>query len=250
MFLIKNFLKKIRYYFFLMQNFLFKKKNLGYNSVALNNSIIKKTIIYHNQKFFKKKDINVKRTLKFVNFIKKNKIKKILDFGGGAGYHYFIAKNKLINRFKWFVIENKTMVKLCKKKIKSKNLFFKDKLIKNQADILFSSCAINYTNNPINTLNKISKLNLKYLYFTRTPLSTNDNIQFRQFSLLSENGPLPIKNEKEILIECKNTIISEKKFLNIFKKKYKIVTKYIDEKKAFYNKKKYYDNYTYIFKKI
>ena len=250
MFLIKTFLKKIKYFFFFIQNYLFKKNYQGYDSLVLNNSIIQKTLTYNNQKFFNKNDINVKRTLKFISFIKRKKIKKILDFGGAAGYHYFIAKNILNYRFKWFVVENKTMVKLCKKKIKYNNLFFNNKLIKNHADIFFSSCAVNYTHNPIDILNKISKLNLKYLYFTRTPLSLNDDVEFKQLSLLSENGPLSIQNEKEIFIECKNKIVSQKKFEKIFKKKYKVIKKYIDEKKAFSNDKKYYDNYTYIFKKI
>jgi putative methyltransferase (TIGR04325 family) len=251
MILIKIILRKIKYYIFLVQNVLFNtRKYKGYNSLLLNNSIIKKTLAYNNQKFFIEKDINIKRTIKFINYIKKKKLKKIIDFGGGAGYHYFIAKKIINYEFKWFLIENKTMVKLCKKKIKYKNLSFNNQLIKTKADIFFSSCAINYTNNPINILNKISKLNAKYLYFTRTPLSQNGEVEFKQLSLLSENGPLYLKNEKKIFIECKNKIISQKKFENIFNKKYRIVKKYIDEKKAFYNAKKYYDNYTYIFKKI
>ena len=111
MFLIKTFLKKIKYFFFFIQNYLFKKNYQGYDSLVLNNSIIQKTLTYNNQKFFNKNDINVKRTLKFISFIKRKKIKKILDFGGAAGYHYFIAKYILNYRFKWFVVENKTMVK-------------------------------------------------------------------------------------------------------------------------------------------
>ena len=175
-----------------------------------------------------------------------------MDFGGGAGYHYFIAKMKLPNfNFKWLVVENRTMVKLCNKKLNYKNLFFFDSLntIK-KTDVFFSSCAINYTKNPIETIKSIIKLNAKYLYFTRTPLTENQSIEFKQISLLSNNGPCKINNEKEILIECENKIISRHNFEGMFKNGFVIIKKHVDEKKAFFYKNKFISSYTYIIKKI
>lgn len=251
--LIKKITTKFKYLTLIVNHKLFlHKKKEGYNNLALNNSIVKKTIVFSRLKSINEYNINWHRTVKFLKFVKKNKIRKIIDFGGGAGYHFFIANMKYSNlHLKWLVIENKIMVKICKKKIKYKNLSFSDSLSKiKKADVVFSSCSINYTTNPIQTIKSIIQLKTKYLYFTRTPLSENKSFEFKQISLLSENGPCKINNEKEILIEYQNKIISQKSFEEIFKNKYDIIVKYVDEKKAFFYKKNFFDTYTYILKKI
>jgi len=149
------------------------------------------------------------------------------------------------------IIENKTMVKLCNKKFRYKNLLFYNALNKiKKADVFFSSCAINYTKNPIKTVKSIVKLNAKYLYFTRTPLTDYQPLKFKQISFLSDNGPCKINNEKETLVEYENKIINRKKFEDMFKNKFVIISKYVDEKKAFSFLGKYIDTYTYILKKI
>ena len=152
--------------------------------------------------------------------------------------------------YKWSIVENKTMVRLCNKVLKCRNLFFFNSLnnIK-KVDILFASCSINYTKNPLKTLKIISKLDSKYLYFTRTPLTQNKSVEFKQFSLLSDNGPCKLENEKKMLIEYENKIINEKCFENIFKSKYTILSKYIDQKNAFSYGNNSFNTYTYILKR-
>ena len=250
--LIQKFFKKIKYLIFTINyKLLSSKKNNGYNNLVLNQSIIKKTIIFAKLNSINEHDINWQRTVKFLKFIIKKKIKKIVDFGGGAGYHYFIAKMKLANfNLKWLIVENKTMVKLCNKKLKYKNLFFFNSLNKiKKPDVIFSSCAINYTKNPIKTIKSIIELKPKYLYFTRMPLTENQSFEFKQISLLSDNGPYKINNEKEIIIEYENIIINKQSFEDMFKNKFTVIARYIDEKKAFFYKKNFFDTYTYILKK-
>jgi hypothetical protein len=116
-------------------------------------------------------------------------------------------------------------------------------------DIFFSSCSINYTKNPIKTLKIISKLDAKYFYFTRTPLSENASLTYNQLSCLADNGPLRIKEEEKIFIECQNKIINIKNFEEIFKDNFNIILKYVDEKNAFFFKDKSFDTYTYIIKR-
>ena len=229
----------------------YSKPHEGYNNLALNRSIIKKTIIFSQSTSVNKYDINYRRTVKFLEFVKKKKLKNIVDFGGGAGFHYFIARTKLpYFNFKWFVIENNIMVRLCNKVLYHKKLFFFNSLTPiKKTDIFFSSCAINYTQDPIKTIKSIIKLNTKYLYFTRMPLTENQSLEFKQISLLSENGPCKISNEKEILVEYKNKIINRQIFESMFENKFVILKKYIDQKNAFFYKKESFDTYTYIFKK-
>ena len=250
--LLKKMIKKLKYLVLIINYKLFPPKKIkGYNNLVLNKSIVKKTIIYSKLKSINDHNINWQRTIKFLKFLKKKKIKKIIDFGGGAGYHFFVAKIVFPNlNLKWLIVENQIIVKLCNKKIKNKNLFFFDSLNQiKEAEIFFSSCSINYTPNPIETIKTIIKLKTKYLYFTRTPLAENKSVKFKQISLLSENGPCQIKNEKEILVEYENKIISRQSFEEIFKDKFFIIAKYVDEKKAFYHKKEFFNTYTYIFRK-
>ena len=250
--LIKNILRTIKYYTFnLGYRLFYLKKNTGYSNLTLNKSIIKKTIKFSKFISINELDINIQRTIKFLKFIKKKKLYNIIDFGGGAGYHYLIAKIKLPDfNYKWSVVENKTMARLCNKVFKYKNLFFLNSLnnIK-KIDILFASCSINYTKNPLKTLKIISKLDSKYLYFTRTPLTQNKSVEFKQISLLSDNGPCKLENEKKMLIEYKNKIINKERFENIFKSKYKILSKYIDQKNAFSYGNNSFNTYTYILKR-
>ena len=93
--LIKKIFRIVRYLVFKINyRLLYSKKISGYNNSVLNTSIIKKTIIFSKLSSINKYDINFQRTTKFLQFIKKRKLKSIVDFGGGAGYHYFIAKIK------------------------------------------------------------------------------------------------------------------------------------------------------------
>ena len=229
-------IRTLRYYINLIRYNLSKYKiENGYNSLRLNKSIINKTVHFNKFALNNKNDQNYQRTIKFINFIKNKKLNSIIDFGGGAGYHFFIAKKKFPKfNLKWSIIENETMVRLCNKEPKHKNLFFFNSLEKvNKADIFFSSSAINYTKNPIKTLKAISKLNTKYFYFTRTPLTENDNLEFTQLSYLEDNGPLKIEGEEKIFIKCRNKITNIKTFEEIFKDKFEIILKCIDEKNAF-----------------
>ena len=246
-------IKELKSLIFLLKYFFWnlREKNLGYNSFDLNNSIVSKTNVFvKNKKIIKNK--NFLRTKKFINFLKKNHLNNIIDFGGSAGYHFFVAKkiNKSLN-FKWIVIENNTMVNMANKKIKIKGLSFYNKIKDiNSPDVVFSSCAINYTADPVKIINKLIKLEPKYFYFTRTPLSKKKDYKFDQYSSLSDNGPCKISYEKNKIIKYKNYILNINKFESLFKnKKYILINKYIDEKNAFYSKFKFFDNYTYIFKR-
>jgi putative methyltransferase (TIGR04325 family) len=247
----KKLLNKIKFYYLKSKFILFnKKKNFSYNDLELNKYILSKTIEFRKRKI--KKNLNYLRTVNFIKFIKKKNITRVLDFGGGAGYHYFIAEKLFPNLIsKWIIIENKTMVHLCSNLTNSKNLFFQNSLkTHHKVDIFFSSCAINYLNNPVNTFKKISKINCKYFYFTRMPLTSQKYIKYDQYALLSENGPLESHAGKDKIVRFTNRIVSIKVFEKIFTyKKFKIIKSYIDEKKAFFYKKKFFDTYTYILKK-
>jgi putative methyltransferase (TIGR04325 family) len=247
---INIFFNKINIFFHKIGVFSSKLKN--YENNKLSTYIINKT--KKNNKLINGEDlkINQLRALYFSWFIKNNNSHNVLDFGGGAGYHFFLTKEFLEKKYNldWNIVENNTMVNLCKKKIKNKKLFFYNDLlkVKKKIDIIFSSCAINYCSEPQKVLNDLMNFPCKYYYLVKTPLSSKNDLEFDQFSMLSENGPgkLFVKNDK--VVKYKNKILTKKKFEEIIKRRCKILFSLKDEEKPLSYKEKVYC-YTYILKK-
>jgi len=243
-------LYKINFFFYKIGIFSWNIKN--YESNKLNSYIINKT--KKNIKLIDGKNlkINQLRALHFSWFIKNNNFHKVLDLGGAAGYHYFLSKGFLGKEYKldWNIVENSTMANLCKKKIKIKELFFFDNIlkVKKKIDIVFSSSSINYFPDPKKILNDLLNFPCKYYYFTRTPLSSKKDLDFDQFSKLSENGPgkLFIKNDE--FIKYRNKILTKKNFEKIITRHCKILFSFKDEEKSLFYQEKV-NSYTYILKK-
>jgi putative methyltransferase (TIGR04325 family) len=112
-------------------NIIFNKTNLffhkirvisseliNYENNKLSSYIINKTKKNNKLKNGEDLKINQLRALYFSWFIKNKNFHKILDFGGGAGYHFFLTKEFLEKKYNldWNIVENNTMVNLCKKK--------------------------------------------------------------------------------------------------------------------------------------
>ena len=231
---------------------VFNSKLKNYKNNKLNSYIINKTKKNNKLKNDEDLKINQLRALYFSWFIKNNNFHKVLDFGGGAGYHFFFTKKFLKKKYilDWNIVENNTMVNLCKKKIKYNKLFFYNDLkkVKKKIDIIFSSCAINYCAEPQKVLNDLMNFPCKYYYFVRTPLSSINELEFDQFSMLSENGPGKLFLKNDEVVKYKNIILTKKKFEEIIKRRCKILFSFKDEEKFLPYKEKVYC-YTYILKK-
>ena len=231
---------------------LLKPDLLNYENHELNLYILNKT--KKNCKLVNIEDlkINEQRSLNFSLIVKNKNFFNILDLGGGAGYHYFLAKKFLGKKYKltWNIVENQTMVNLCKKKYNNKEMHFFNSIseIKNKIDIVFSSCAINYFNNPEEILYDLMRMPCKYYYFTRTPLALKKKIEFVQYSRLSENGPGNLFIKKEKILKLHNKIFKKEYFDNIIKKYCNILYSFKDEEQKLFYKKKI-NLYTYFLKK-
>ena len=99
--------------------------------------------------------------------IKDNNI-NILDFGGGAGHHYFLLK-KLLNEnitVNWIVFETEELVKECiANGLETDELKFSSSfsnLLQDlEFDVLYANYSLAYTNDPYLYLQKLLELNLK-----------------------------------------------------------------------------------------
>jgi putative methyltransferase (TIGR04325 family) len=162
---------------------------------------------------------------------------KVLDFGGGGGYHYFIAKKFLGEKFRfdWRIVETKSLVEIASQVIADDELkFFTN--IENAGmtnlDLVFTSGALQYMPDPLKTLSDLLALNSRYIFITRTPLSAENGKKITiQKTKLYLNGPGPVPNS----IQYKNrkimypiTYVSQDSFEDLLKTKYQIRFK-IDE---------------------
>jgi putative methyltransferase (TIGR04325 family) len=131
----------------------------------------------------------------------------VVDFGGGGGGHYFVAK-KIFNDAiaKWIIIETDEMVHA--NKLNTDNILeFFSKISSvpenTKVDLVFSSSAFQYTDNPKKIVNDLACLDPQIFFFTKTSLSTCNEIKIKtEYSKLSGNGPAlnTAKNRRSELI--------------------------------------------------
>jgi putative methyltransferase (TIGR04325 family) len=171
---------------------------LDYETQELINVVIEKNIIFTKQAFSSNAlnlDLaSLRVSLGLLNISPKM---RVLDFGGGGGSSYTIAK-VLFPRvnFRWCVVETTGMSKAAKVLENNELKFFGDiseaKIWLGEVDLVYTSGAIQYTENPLRTLKDLVAVNAKNFFITRTVFSEGSSIKFIQESLLSSNGPGPL----------------------------------------------------------
>ena len=245
----------------------------NYNKAAKNGEgysedILVKVIVEKAKKY--KENLNIKnevdlislRSFFAISFILQKNTINILDFGGGAGTHYFLLKKFFGEKTKinWHVVETQLMVNESKKNnLESKELkFFSniDSAIKDidKFDLVYANSSLPYTDKPLMYLEKLLKVNSDFLYFTRTPLSEygKENIVGLQISKLSANGEGTIPEELNIedrLIKYPFTAMAKENVENIINKYGDIELIINEEKNSYPTKKGNLNNFGYIVKK-
>ena len=223
----------------------FKKKFIGFKQINENeinekihedyqNKDLIKLLLWKNKEFRKKKNkLIIEDKYLFNKIFRIKRQIKVFDLGGGGGHTFLtFMGNYPFKNFKWYNYETHALVKLFKKNLKiEKKLIFTDKLeeIPNKIDLLYSNSSLQYIKDQSEFLKKILKKKIKYIYITRTFFNHNSlkTILTIQESLLSENGPGMVDKNlfKEKIIRYPVFVFSRKKFENIIKKQYFIITK-------------------------
>ena len=174
-------------------------KSRSYNDVELAEYVYRKTKHYA-KKLKKQKLLNPSYDfLMLICIVLATRRRKvnIVDFGGGAGKHYYEANSFFSDydiSFSWNIIETETMCSICKN-IESEELkYFKnlDSFIshnKNKVDIVFSDSVLPFLRDPYDTLEDILTLNPDYLLLSRIHTSPKAEILAVQTSRFDVNGP-------------------------------------------------------------
>lgn len=166
----------------------------------------------------------------------------IIDFGGGFGYHYFIAKAILKERYniKWCVVETPAMVNKAESFASEELFFFSDlqaaKTKLGRVDIVFSSSALQYLPEPYKMLKLMAEIGAGYLFLTRVPLlEENKEMYAIQYSKYSANGPGPMpEGMKDGIAKYPINFLSKNKVEEIIEEKYEIQI-VMDDSSEIYN---------------
>ena len=128
---------------------------------------------------------------------------RVLDFGGGSGTHYWVAKQILGNHVEldWRVVETPAMVEaVTRYELANEELTFYSDLQEAVSDATFdavyASSSIHYTPDPYATLEILCNIPSKRLVITRTPMADEDLILL-QTSRMRDNGPGPVPESLE-----------------------------------------------------
>ena len=213
-------------------------QGVGYSMEELTDVVIKKNIaikkLIRADSFL---DSEVTRTLLSIGFAINSQSLRVIDFGGGGGYHYTLARHVLGDacNIKWHVVETESMCRSAAPIADESLKFFSD--IKSAqadlgcVDLVLTSSALQYCPEPIVYLKSLLEVSAKYVYITRTPFFRGEQVLVSiQGSMLSHNGPGALPSgyqDKEILYPISFAPLGKVEAL--IKEKYKIKFKVLEE---------------------
>jgi putative methyltransferase (TIGR04325 family) len=144
----------------------------------------------------------------------------VLDFGGGCGLHYKLARCESPG-VRWAVVEIPAMIQRATELATDNLRFFPD--IASAAawlgavGVMHSNSALQYTPAPLETLRQLCALRATRMLWQRLALSNSSIERELQTSLLGDNGPGSMPGLKEKIVRYVRTKIPEQTFLDAHK---------------------------------
>jgi hypothetical protein len=141
----------------------------------------------------------------------------VLDFGGGCGLHYKLARRQSPD-IKWAVVETPAMIQRAAELATDTLQFFPDVFSAagwlGPIDVMHSNGALQYTPDPEGTLKQLCSVRAKKMLWQRLSLSRSGVEREVQSSLLGDNGPGRLPGLKEKTVRYTRTKIPEQTFLD------------------------------------
>ncbi|WP_143199823.1 hypothetical protein [Bradyrhizobium sp. NAS80.1] len=140
----------------------------------------------------------------------------VLDFGGGSGIHYKLARHQSPD-IRWAVVETPAMVRRASELSTSRLMFFTD--IERAADwlgcidLMHSNGAIQYVGDPVGTVRALCAARAAKMVWYRVPISDGSASEETQTSFLSNNGPGELAGGKDKLVKYTRRWISRDAFV-------------------------------------
>jgi len=122
---------------------------------------------------------------------------RVLDFGGGCGFHYFRVKAALRSELQWVIVETGTMAERAAKVAQGQFEVCTDiadaVTALGRIHLVHASSAIQYVPDPLTTLRALAVLQARYFILARFPVWSRTQLVGVQTSPLAANGigPMP-----------------------------------------------------------
>lgn len=140
----------------------------------------------------------------------------VLDFGGGAGLHYKLARKQSPN-IRWAVVETRAMVHRAKELATDRLKFFEriDQAAGwlGSISMVHSNGAIQYVPNALEIIGELCAVRPATIVWYRVPISDGEPRQEIQSSYLSDNGPGSALPTKEKLVRYVRNWLPEQTFI-------------------------------------
>lgn len=231
----------------------------GYYNDFLSSFIFRKTCLYCVKKSAQSRNLDG-RNIELASILSslRDRDLKVLDFGGGSGYHYFQMEDFFRSRkdFVWLVVETAAMVK-ASVRIAGRKLQFTGDLdqamkIMDKPNLVLASSSLQYSKNPKDVLKRLALFDSDYILFTKTPLLRfGDSISSIHVSRLSLNGPgIGSLEFKDQLVCNEITFLAFNELHNVIvEANYELEKKLIDSDKFFW-KGRVVPTYTLLYRKL
>jgi len=122
---------------------------------------------------------------------------RVLDFGGGCGFHFFRVTHALRTPMRWAVVETASMAARAREIADNRFDVFTTiddaERTLQTVDLVHASSAIQYVNDPKSVLGRLAALKAPYFLLARFPLWHGKQTVGVQVSMLAHNGigPMP-----------------------------------------------------------
>ncbi len=165
----------------------------------------------------------------------------VLDFGGGGGTHYTIARSALgsTRALNWAVVETPAMVRAAAPMCDGSLAFFDDvdaaRAHLGTVDLVFTSGALHCCPDPLAFLERLVGLAAPHLVITRTAFRDGPGTLFSvQKSRLSSNGPGPLPPDvADRTVSYPNVVVPREAIEGLLRTRYTIRARLDEEADAF-----------------
>jgi putative methyltransferase (TIGR04325 family) len=144
-------------------------------------------------------------------------VKSVLDFGGGCGLHYKLARRQAPN-IHWAVVETPSMVLRARELATDKLAFFSDigeaAEWLGQIELMHSNGAIQYTPAPLETIRQLCATRPAMMVWYRVPVTKGAMKREVQSSFLDDNGPGTLLTKREKIVKFARAWIPDEAFLD------------------------------------
>jgi putative methyltransferase (TIGR04325 family) len=154
---------------------------------------------------------------------------RVLDFGGGCGIHYFTARSAFTLPLKWAIVETPVMLEHAAPMGAKGNFEVYDEITQaasslGRVDLVIASGAIQYTPDPMASLDALIALGAPYFALARFPAWAEQTTVGIQSDLLSNhlNGLVPgmPPNITDRIVKCPITFVKFGRVKAIFQEAY------------------------------